>query len=290
MPTEEILGDCLEKMRSKSFYPAYQKTFRVVKADSAALKDIAFRLRYRIYCEENGIRARDATKDAELFEKDAYDDNARHYLLYHTATDTAVGTVRIVLPRDDKPLHSFPLQFICDHPLLHMEDKARKFCELSHLCMTKEFRKRPGDGKFLPAYSDQDQITRVENETTIHVRRTIPFAPLGLLQAAFEGTLDQGLSDCISILDPERLHALERIGLSYRALGPRIDMNGGQHPVIFNIKHALDNMILQNPPCWEIVSDRGRLHLKANEMEQNAWHDDMFDEKCRNMIFDRLST
>jgi N-acyl amino acid synthase of PEP-CTERM/exosortase system len=290
MSTQEFLNACLESMRSKSFYPAYQKAFRVIRADSDALREIAFRLRYKIYCEENGMDSGDALKNAEPMEKDAYDDHAQHYLLYHKLTDEAVGTVRVVLPRADKPLHSFPLQFICDHPLLHMDEKVKKFCELSRLCMVSDFRKRPGDGKVLPAYSDQDQVVRVENGATIHIRRVIPFAPLGLLRAAFEGALQEGLTDCVCVLDPEQLYALQRIGLSYRVLGPRVDMGGPQQPVIFNIKHALDNMILQNPPCWEIVSDRGRLHLKANELEQNAWHDDMFDEKCMDMIFDRLST
>src|SRR5687768_264983 len=179
MSTQEFLNACLESMRSKSFYPAYQKTFRVIQADSDALKEITFRLRYRIYCEENSMNAGDVLDAADPIEKDAYDDHAQHYLLYHKITDQAVGTARVVMPREDKPLYSFPLQFICDHPLLHMEDKVRKFCELSRLCMIKDFRKRPEDGKVLPAYSDQDQVTRVENGATVHIRRVIPFAPLG---------------------------------------------------------------------------------------------------------------
>jgi N-acyl amino acid synthase of PEP-CTERM/exosortase system len=290
MSTQQFLDTCLDSMRSKSFYPAYQKSFRVIQANSDALRDIAFRLRYQIYCVENGMDFSDAANVAEDLEKDAYDDNALHYLLYQKQTDEAVGTVRVVLPREDKLLHSFPLQFICDHPLIHMEDRASKFCEVSRLCMIKEFRKRPGDGAVLPAYFEQDQNMHIENAANVYIRRVIPFAPLGLLRAAFEGALDRGLTDCICILDPEQLYALQRIGLSYRVLGPRLDMGGPQQPVIFNIKHALDNMILQNPPCWEIVSDRGRLHIKANELEQNAWHDQMFDQKCMDMIFERLST
>lgn len=278
-------------MHSKSFYSDYQKAFRVLRADSNALKDIVFRLRYEIYCLENNMDCSDSVGNAGIgsdLEKDAYDDHALHYLLYHKLTDEAVGTVRIVLPREDKPLHSFPLQLICDHPLLHMEDKVSRFCEISRLCMTKNFRKRPGDGSLLPGYFDQDQSFQLDPHTKVNFRRAIPFAPLGLLRAAFEGALEHGLTDCICILDPEQLYALQRIGLSYRVLGPRLDLGGPQQPVIFNIKHALDNMILQNPPCWEIVSDRGRLHLKANEMEQNAWHDQLFDQQCMDMIFRHL--
>jgi len=275
-------------MRSKSFYPAYQNTFRVLRADSNALKEIAFRLRYEIFCLENSIDTALKSTLGESLEKDAYDDHSLHYLLYQKSTDEAVGTVRVVLPREDKLLHSFPMQFICDHPLLHMEDRVTRFCEISHLCMTKNFRKRPGDGPVLPAYYEQDSDLHLNNSANVHVRRIIPFAPLGLLRAAFEGALDKGLTDCICVLDHEQLYALQRIGLSYRVLGPRLNVRGHQQPVIFNIKHALDNMILQNAPCWEIVSDKGRLHLKANELEQNAWHDQMFDEKCMDMIFERL--
>lgn len=289
MSNQQFLNACLDSMRSKSFYPAYQKAFRVIRADSNALREIAFRLRYEVFCIENNMQPSPAGIDVAGLERDAYDDHALHYLLYHKGTDQAVGTVRVVKPRSDKPLHSFPLQFICDHPLLHMEDKVSSFCEISRLCMTHDFRKRPGDGSILPTYFEQDETMVPDGKgATVHIRRVIPFAPLGLLRAAFEGALDNSLTDCICILDPAQLHALQRIGLSYRVLGPRLDMGGPQQPVIFNIKHALDNMILQNPACWEIVTDQGRLHLKANELEQNAWHDQMFDQKCMDMIFERL--
>lgn len=290
MSTQQFLNACLESMHSKSFYPAYQKTFRVIEAGSDALREIAFRLRYEVFCSEHGINPGLSAGTPDQLEKDAYDDHSLHYLLYHKLTDEAVGTVRVVLPRQDKLLHSFPLQFICDHPLIHMEDRIGQFCEVSRLCMTRSFRQRPGDGKTLPAYFDQDQDMHLDHAANVYIRRVIPFAPLGLLRAAFEGALNHGITDCICMLDAEQLYALQRVGLSYRVLGPRLDMGGPQQPVIFNIKHALDNMILQNPPCWEIVSDKGRLHIKANEMTQNAWHDQMFDQKCMDMIFDRLST
>lgn len=290
MSTQEYLNACLESVHSRSFYREYYKAFRVIRADSHALRDLVFRLRYEVFCIENNMQATGSIKEASELEKDAYDDHALHYLLYHKATDEAVGTIRVVLPRADKPLHSFPMQFICDHPLLHMEDKVGRFCELSRMCIAKSLRKRPGDGASLPAYFDQDQQLRMDHGKAVYIRRVIPFSPLGLLCAAFEGALENGLTDCVCILDTEQLYALQRIGLSYRVLGPRLEMGTTQQPVIFNIKHALDNMILQNPPCWEIVSDKGRLHLMANQMHENAWQDEMFDQQCMDMIFHQLET
>ncbi|WP_235067773.1 PEP-CTERM/exosortase system-associated acyltransferase [Micavibrio aeruginosavorus] len=290
MSTQDFLATCLDSVRSKSFYPAYQKAFRIIQADTNALKEIVFRLRYEIYCVDNDMEQTSGASTSAM-EKDAFDDNSLHYLLYHKMTDEPVGTVRVVMPRTDRPLSSFPLQFVCDHPLLHMPDRVHRFCEVSRLCMTRDFRRRPGDGRVLPSYNEQDQAVRMNADgTTVFIRRVIPFAPLGLLRAAFEGALDNGLTDCVCVMDPDQLYALQRIGLSYRVLGPRLDIGGQQQPIIFNIKHALDNMILQNPPCWEIVSDRGRLHIKANELDQNQWQDQIFDQQCMDMIFERLTT
>lgn len=289
MSTQDFLATCLDNVRSKSFYPEYQRSFRVVPADTAALKEIVFRLRYDIYCNENDMSSDDG-KLTSTIEKDAFDDNSLHYLLYHKATDEAIGTVRVVMPRPERLLSSFPLQSVCDHPLLHIPERAERFCELSRFCMVPQFRQRVGDGRLLPSYSDQDQTIQFTSEgTTVMFRRAIPFAPLGLLRAAFEGAMDNGLTDCICIMDPGQLHSLQRIGLSYRILGPELDMGGAQQPIIFNIKHALDNMILQNPPCWEIVSDRGRLHMMANALAENNWQDQIFDQQCMNMIFERLA-
>lgn len=276
-----------ESMQSKSFYTAYHQAFRVLRADSDTLKDTAFRLRYEVYCDENHMAYGQATGHAALLEKDAYDDRAIHFLLYHKLTNEAAGTARLVLPRIDKPLHSFPMQTICADPWPHVEANASRAGELSRLCMTRAFRKRPGDGHALPGYSEQDMS---DDGGLAHIRRVIPFAPLGLLRAAFEAALDHGLSDCLSVLEPSELYALQRIGLSYANLGPRLELGGTQQPIVINVKHALDSMILKNPPCWEIVTDQGRLHLKANAQSDSTESGPVFDPHVMSLIADRLQS
>lgn len=290
MSTQHFLNKDLNQAHARSFYPAYQNCFRVVEAQSDTLREIAFRLRYQVYCLENSMDPGDTAALAEVLEKDSYDDHALHYLLYSKREQEAVGTIRVILPQEDKPLHSFPLQGICDHPLIHAEDKVQKFCEISHFCMIESFRKRPGDGRILPAYFDPDQEKDQPTPQNMRIRRIIPFAPLGLLRAAFEGALDRNISDCLCLLSPDELHTLQHIGLSISELGGRVDLCGPQQPLIFNIKHTFDNMILKNPPCWEILSDRGRLHIKANALEQNIWYDKTFDQNAKDALFSSLST
>lgn len=43
--------------------------------------------------------------------------------------------------------------------------------------------------------------------------------------------------------------------------------------MICNVKNALDSMCTRNPPCWEVVSDRGRLDEIAMRLQENDWQD-----------------
>jgi len=278
---------CLKAIRQRSFYTAYYNTFEIKKADTPPLRDAAFRLRYQIYRLENGPRASLHYKDA--IEKDLYDDHAAQYLLVHKPSNTLAGSVRVVFPDRKNPARSFPAQNVCDHPYIHSPEKAMTLCEISSLCVAPQFRRRPEDGQFLPAYHDQDWRVQFSSGKLSYLRRRIPYAPLGLLQAAFEATLNSKRLECILVIEPAQLRSLEQIGMIYRVLGPKIEQHGLlQQPIIFDIKHSFDNMLNQSPHCWDVVSDMGRLHRKANTLYLNNWEDTLFDDACVDLIYNKL--
>lgn len=281
---DHIFETALQAIQQKTFYQYYWHIFDVVKADSDELRERVFHLRYDVFCKENHFE--NPVEGAEL-ERDSYDGRAHHHLLIHRDSGEDAGTVRVLLPDSDHPQESFPLQNACDHPLLMIDSKIMNMAEISRFCMAKKFRQRPLDGRILPAYYEVEAET---DKTSLgqFFRRRIPYAPLGLLRMAFETALESNIPDMVIALDPTNFRSMKRIGLSYRVLGPRIDTQGTQQPVVFNIKHVLDNMAMENPECWEIVSDQGRLHKQANTIAQNEWHDSVFDEDCREMIMKKL--
>lgn len=280
---ENIFSAALRTIQQKTFSDDYWRTFEIVKADTDELKERCFRLRYEVFCKENQF---DIISDADLLEKDAYDPHADHFLLVHREIGADAGTIRVLLPNEYEPQVSFPLQNNCDHPLLMIDSRIMRLAEMSRLCMAKRFRQRPLDGKILPAYYETEK--KASGSFAEYFRRKIPYAPLGLLKAAFESALDQNIPDMVTAMDPTQFRSMKKIGLSYRVLGPRINYEGTSQPVVFSIKHVLDNMAIENPECWEIVSDRGRLHKKANILAQNEWHDSIFDQDCRDMIMNKL--
>lgn len=275
----------LKSKKHKEFYNAYHDSFEVVQANNDVLKKAAFQLRYDVFCLENWLW--DPSKNPGKKEQDHYDETAEHFLLIHKETSNVIGTARINFADPDDPLHSLPIQELCDHPLLRMEDKAGKLCEISRVCMTRDFRRRDGDGRFMPTYHEP----RIKHTGNLaFVRRLIPYAPLGLMSALFAEVLARGYTDCIWMMDPTELHGLQKIGMDYKTLGPRLLEFSNLQPIIFNIHHVLDAMKVLNEPCWQIVSDHGYLSPPAAfDQSREEWHDNIFDQDIRNEVIRHLS-
>lgn len=281
-----VLEACLSSFKQKSFTAAYKKTFDVVRADDETLKDKAYRLRYDVYCHEYGCEK--PSESEYHMERDRYDQHAVHHLLIHKSSHDVAGTLRVILPDEADPGHSFPIQDMCDHPLIHTPQRAARMCEISRFCMAANFRKRPEDGIFLSSYSGQDSIDSHIQGMMTFMRRKIAYTPAGLLRGAFETALRHNLSECLWLVEPQHLPSLKLIGLPYHTLGPKFDYFGTVQPIIFNIKHALDHMRLVNPYCWDVISDEGRVQAMADDSNYHGWQDGLIDDDCRQQILERL--
>lgn len=279
------ISACVQGIQQQAFFTAYHNSFAIERADSPEKIKQALRLRYDVYCRENAFI--DPALHPEEMEHDEFDARAVHHLLIHRESGMVAGTIRILLPNPEGPLTSFELQKNCDHPLLQIENRVMGMAEISRFCMARDFRRRPRDGHILPSYYEQEEGGAKMGGVSLF-RRRIPYAPLGLLGAAFETILNAGISDVVMAVDPGQFRSLKRLGLDYRMLGPRLAYLGAQQPFIFNIKTALDSMAQENPECWDVVSDRGRLHRRAYELSQNRWQDEIFDDLCRELLMNKL--
>lgn len=285
MKQKSMLETCVESLRQRSFSTAYNTTFKLVRADTEELRGKAYRLRYKVYCDENGF---EWTNPEQYIETDGYDDRSVHYILMHRVSGETVGTLRVVLPNDDHPSQSLPVQQSCDHPLLQDDLRILSLCEISRFCTAPRFRQREGDGRYLSSYSAQDIGSGYVQNSLVFARRTIPYAPAALMQGAFEAALQARIMDCVWMVEPAHIPSLHMLGFPYSALGPKVDHHGGLQPIIFNIKHVLDNMKRVAPHCWDIVSDNGRIQIMADRLHQNDWKDQLIDEMCKDAIMNQF--
>src|SRR3977135_1622652 len=87
----------------------YTSHFDVIRADTPALLDRVYEIRYQVYCLENAFE--DPAQNLGGREIDTDDDRAAHVLLIHRESGEAAGTARVIFPERQRPL---PVERILD--------------------------------------------------------------------------------------------------------------------------------------------------------------------------------
>ena len=120
----------MDELKLRDDVERASKAFSVVIANTAKLREEAYRLRYQVYCLERGYEPGD-----NGIEADEFDEQASHVLLVHNDSDTVVGTVRIV-PPDLSSSRVFPMMKVC-RPELMRNLPARTTGEISRFAISK---------------------------------------------------------------------------------------------------------------------------------------------------------
>jgi N-acyl amino acid synthase of PEP-CTERM/exosortase system len=246
-------------LQFKSFSWLYNQLFETVLAESPALKEKAYRIRYEVLCEEFGYQ--DAARHAGKLERDIYDDHAKHCLLIHKRSGEAIGTVRIVMPNMDAPHNKLPIQDIFSGGRLRDDHAIKNMCEISKLCILKRFRSRDGDEHSpLGGVHDQDQETFIDKSSKRIARRIIPFAPIGLIKSCFDVAIANGYTQGCVLLEVPLIESFERLGLICQRIGPVIDLENQRQPIIIDFFTSINNMRVKQKAVWDMLTNNGILH------------------------------
>jgi N-acyl amino acid synthase of PEP-CTERM/exosortase system len=240
-------------IRPPSIFEVYRSTFEALPADTPELLEAAQRLRYRVYCVENPFLPI-ADNPGER-ERDAYDSHSIQAVLIHRATGSIAGTIRLVLPRPGCVEGSLPIHAVCDHPLLRRPEVMAKTAEISRFAISKEFRRRAGDGlygKFLDPQQAHDEW-----------RRIIPHLSLGLMSAALQLGTQLGMDHACAVMEPSLLRLLSRFGLHFAPLGPVVDYHGQRQPCHTSVADLIARLERERHDVWEVITDRGRFWKPA---------------------------
>lgn len=224
---------------SAAFCEEYLQTFSVRLVDSPDLKREAQRLRYQVYCVEKGF---EPPNEAGL-EADRFDDRAPHALLFHRASGTAIGTVRVVLPDAQCAEASLPIHAVCAADLL--SDAAlpvRQTAEISRFAISKDrlhtVLARFGDGGI--GIGDP--------------RRAVAFACLGLIAAVRRIGLSHGMTHLAAIMRPALLRRLKALGVSFAEFNARVDHHGVRVPCYIEIAALERSLRRERPDLWQVFA------------------------------------
>jgi N-acyl amino acid synthase of PEP-CTERM/exosortase system len=246
---------------ARAEYPTFETTlaefywswFDAQIANTDDLRDVAFRLRYRVYCIENPFEDPSANPDGR--EMDEYDEHSAHSLLTYRPTGVPAGTVRLVLPRAHDLDQSFALQRVCDHPLVNDRDRfpVEKMAEVSRFCISKEFRRRWSDGATVAGEIGDGAEMSADDE-----RRILPHLSLGLIETLVRMSLEHGITHWCAVMEPTLLRLLTRLGIHFDPIGPLIDYHGRRQPCYIPLEVLLPRVQRERPDVWDVITRGGR--------------------------------
>ncbi len=232
----------------------YHRWFRVVRADTPALREAAYRLRYQVYCVENAFE--DPAENPGGMETDEFDARSVHSLLFHRPTDQVAGAVRLVLPDPDNPTGSLPISRVCGHRAL--SDPIRlppaTTAEISRFSISKGFRRRRVDGRY-PNVPGQEGMLR----SLVEDRRVLPHMTLGLMNAIVRMSVECGVTHWCAVMEPALLRLLARFGIRFDPLGPIVDYHGRRQPVCADADILLAGIWRESPEIWDVITESGAL-------------------------------
>jgi N-acyl amino acid synthase of PEP-CTERM/exosortase system len=227
------------------FAGSYDQYFDVIRADTPELLDLAYRLRYQVYCIEN--RFEDSARCPHRREIDGDDDRSVHTLLVHRQSGVAAGTARLILPRPDigRPL---PIQRILP---LEEQERFRRFpphqtAEISRFAVSKEFRRRRSDG----CYADGGFRYPSADAAAVE-RRLIPHITFGLLRGILGICREYKISVVAAVMEPALLRLLTRLGLDFGRIGRPVEHHGIRQPCVAHLVDLLRGSRSEASLLWE---------------------------------------
>jgi N-acyl amino acid synthase of PEP-CTERM/exosortase system len=230
------------------FGSSYASYFDIVRADSPALLDQAYRLRYQVYCLEN--RFENAAEHIYGREMDVDDDRSVHALLVHRRTGAFAGTVRVILPTDDKPYRPLPIHQILASQHYNFSTRLPRHAtaEISRFAISKKFRHRIGEEHYADVAVPRDS-SAISSE-----RRMTPYITFGLICGVLEICAEYGIAHVCAVMEPALIRILSRFGLDFEPIGDLAEHHGVRQPCVARLEDLIEQNRTGSTLLWQYAA------------------------------------
>ena len=241
---------------SSSFSEFFVKMFSVEVADTEQLRRDAFRLRYRVYCEERKFERSEYFPDQ--LESDKFDDASVHAVVRHRATGIVVGAVRLILRQPANPQNLLPLERACGGLL--DRDQLRKFDSCMHsVAEVSRFAVSKSAVVEVTERSEAGSSAKFSDDGVQDLLGGNPFRSiaLGLISALFQMSAACGIDHWYALMEPALARHLSRLGLHFTRVGPLVNHRGKRQPMLASLWHLRQDILDQNPELHELIEFNG---------------------------------
>ncbi len=217
--------------------------FEVIPADTPALREEAYRLRYQVYCCEHAFEIPDEHPQSR--ETDEFDSRSIHSLLVDRASGVVTGTVRLILPDKNASRESFPIGRICNHDWLSDPERMSTAAEVSRFAISKRQRRIAEDRRASAIVWREDcAVSRGELQG---------FIVMGLMRATAQMSFQYGITNWFALMEPALLRLLSRFGIYFTPIGPLVTYHGVRQPCHAKVDDLLGKVHDEFYELWEYV-------------------------------------
>jgi len=236
----------MQSDRAIGLLARYDSYFRTQRADTATLLRTAQAIRYQVYCLERKFEK--ACEHDDRLERDAWDGQSIHSVIFHRPTSDAIGTVRLIVPHSNATL---PVEQLLRGNGVRAGDCFPQIstAEVSRFAISNEFRRRRCDGVF----TTEDMRHKREAEC----RSNLPC--LGLIQDLVRQSLASGVTHWAAVMEPKLLRMLAAMGIHFTTIGPLVSHHGLRQPAYCELNFMLERLRREHPDHWMVVSNGGAL-------------------------------
>ncbi|WP_189406181.1 PEP-CTERM/exosortase system-associated acyltransferase [Alteromonas halophila] len=226
-----------QKLREANYISQHFATYlSPVLAENDALRDEAYRIRHKVYCEELSFEP----EREDRLELDEFDAFSLHSLIKHYTSGNYAGTVRIVRPQEEGqqlPIEKYCLSSITDDKLNPANFARHQVCEVSRLAVPKEFRRRQTDQYSGAATGVINQSTYSETEL-----RCFPFIAIGLYFSAAAIIVNKEIDHSYVMMEPRLARSMGFVGIKFKQIGPVVEYHGKRAPYYINPGMLYENL------------------------------------------------
>ena len=244
----------------------FSRYFDVITDDESWVADEAFKLRYQIYCIEQGFEDASQFKDQREF--DNFDCRSAHAIIRHRPSGNTAATLRLVLPDPDNLQILFPIETHCSDYARLVSSLLRgvprhSIAEISRFAISKDFKRRFGEaGTVAGIGPDHEKYLGKD----LGGKRVIPHLILGLFAAVFRMSVERNITHWYAVMDLSLLRLLSRFGIDFIPVGDMVDYHGLRQPCFGIVEEAVNKLWTKHLDAWKLVTLDGAIWpAPANE-------------------------
>jgi N-acyl amino acid synthase of PEP-CTERM/exosortase system len=211
----------------------FDERYEVILADSDTAREIHHKIRYQVYCLEEGFEDHEEFRDDQ--ERDEWDNRSAHFTVRDKRSGEWIAAMRLIARGSE----GLPIEQMCQIDS-SAAPSGESMAEISRLCIVEKVRRKTGlqpssqgDTNDVQARHINDKQSKTSNER-IHKSEII----LGLLRAAVDYSYENGISNWYFLTTPALARIINRLCIRLTRVGSPCHHRGVRYPFAANLREA----------------------------------------------------